>query len=293
VIPALPSPAKLPIPLLVPGAAHAGLLDVVVGDVMGETVGIAGADKLGIAVAAKGDMFVVGIAGAELTPRLLISMAPNGIPVRAKPPGTVDDVDAAEVDVGIDDAAMLLEPEPHIPDVPDVSIIPEDVETPDDPAIPGIAMLSGTAVPVVTVLAVVAGVAVVVAVAGAAVPAAVPPPSKEVVDPYIPDGKIPTDEHDVPPLVMAPLVGIAMVPVTPVGNGLTPGDISSVAPNGTPVGPTDPPAPIPSGEVAPTEDMAESGSVSGSSTWANAGLAQSNGQAVAIITKSLMENSPI
>jgi hypothetical protein len=203
------------------------------------------------------------------------------------------DVDAAEVDVGIDDAAMLLEPEPHIPDVPDVSIIPEDVETPDDPAIPGIAMVSGTAVPVVTVLAVVAGVAVVAAVAGAAVPAAVPPPSKEVVDPYIPDGKIPTDEHDVPPLVMAPLVGIAMVPVTPVGNGLTPGDISSVAPNGTPVGPTDPPAPIPNGEVAPTEGIAESGSVGESSTWANAGLAKSNGQAVATITKSLIENSPI
>jgi hypothetical protein len=176
VIPALPSPAKLPIPLL-PGVAHAGLVDVVVGDVMGETVGIAGADKLGIAVAAKGDMFVVGIAGAELTPRLLISMAPNGIPVRAAPPGTVGDVDAAEVDVGIDDAAMLLEPEPHIPDVPDVSIIPEDVEPPDAAAIPGIAMVSGTAVPVVTVLTVVAGVPVVAAVAGAAVPAAVPPPS--------------------------------------------------------------------------------------------------------------------
>jgi hypothetical protein len=140
------------------------------------------------------------------------------------------------------------------------------------------------------VLAVVAGVAVVAAVAGAAVPAAVPPPSKEVVDPYIPDGKIPTDEHDVPPLVMAPLVGIEMVPVAPVGNGLTPGDISSVAPNGTPVGPTDPPAPIPNGEVAPTEGIAESGSVGESSTWANAGLVQSNGQAAAMITKSLMEN---
>jgi hypothetical protein len=278
---------------LVPGAAHAGLLEIVVGDVVGETVGITGADKLGSAVAAKGDMFVVGIAGAELTPRLLISMAPNGIPVRAKPPGTVGNVDAAEVDVGIDDAAMLLEPEPHIPDVPDVSIIPADVETPDDPAIPGIAMLSGTAVPVVTVLAVVAGVAVVAAVAGATVPAAVPPPSKEAVDPYIPDGKIPTDEHDVPLLVMAPFVGIAMVPVTPVGSGLTPRELSSVAPNGTPVGPTDPPAPIPSGEVAPTEDMAESGSVSGSSIWANAGLAQSNGQAAAMITKSLKEKSPI
>jgi hypothetical protein len=174
VIPALPSPAKLPIPMLVPGVAHAGLLDIVVGDVTGETVGIAGANGLGIAVAAKGEMFVVGIAGAELTPRLLISMAPNGIPVRAKPPGTVGDVDVAEVDVCIDDAAMLLEPEPHIPDIPDVSITPEDVDVPDDSVIP---IVSGTAVPVVTVLTVVAGVPVVAAVAGAAVPAAVPPPS--------------------------------------------------------------------------------------------------------------------
>jgi hypothetical protein len=84
-----------------------------------------------------------------------------------------------------------------------------------------------------------------------------------------------------------------MVPVTPVGTGLTPSDMSSVAPSGTPVAPTEPPAPIPSGEVAPSEGIAVSGSLSGSSTWANAGLAQSNGQAVATITKSLMEDSPI
>ena len=92
---------------------------------------------------------------------------------------------------------------------------------------------------------------------------------------------------------MAPLVGIAMVPVTPVGSGLTPVDMSSVAPSGTPVGPTDPPAPIPSGEVASSEGMAKSGSASASPTWANAALAQSNGQAVAATRKSLMENSPI
>jgi hypothetical protein len=113
------------------------------------------------------------------------------------------------------------------------------------------------------------------------------------VDPYIPDGKVPTEEHGVPPLVMAPLVGIAMVPVTPVGNGLTPGDMSSVAPSGTPVGPTDPPAPIPSGEVALSEGMADSGSASESLTCANAGLAQNNGKAAAAIKKSLMENSPL
>jgi hypothetical protein len=179
VIPALPEPAKLPIPPtpVVPVVAHAGLLDVATGEVVGEAVGIVGANELGIAVLEKGDMFVVGIAGAELTPRLVISMAPNGIPVRVKPPGTVGDVDVAEVEVGIDDAAMLLEPEPHIPDIPDVSITPEDVDIPDVAEIPGIAIVSGTAVPVVTVLTVVAGVPVVAAVAGAAVPVAVPPPS--------------------------------------------------------------------------------------------------------------------
>jgi hypothetical protein len=36
------------------------------------------------------------------------------------------------VDAGLDEAAMLLEPEPHIPDMPDVSSIPEDVDIPGD-----------------------------------------------------------------------------------------------------------------------------------------------------------------
>jgi hypothetical protein len=36
-----------------------------------------------------------------------------------------------DVDVGFDEAVMLLEPEPHIPVSPDVSTIPEDVDTPD------------------------------------------------------------------------------------------------------------------------------------------------------------------
>ena len=38
---------------------------------------------------------------------------------------------AGDVDVGLDDAAMLLEPEPHIPVNPDVSTIPEEVDSPD------------------------------------------------------------------------------------------------------------------------------------------------------------------
>jgi hypothetical protein len=47
--------------------------------------------------------------------------------------------------------------------------------------------------------------------------------------------------------------------------------------------------PIPSGEVAPSEGMA----VSGSSTWANAGLAHSSDQAAATINNGLMEDFPI
>jgi hypothetical protein len=82
---------------------------------------------------------------------LPISVEPNGIPVRAAPPGVVGDVE-----VGVDDAAILLEPEPHIPDNPVVSSIPEVVDIPDVADIP---------------------VPDVAAVAGAAAPAAVPPPS--------------------------------------------------------------------------------------------------------------------
>jgi hypothetical protein len=48
-----------------------------------------------------------------------------------------------------------------------------------------------------------------------------------------------------------PLLGIEIVPVTPMGAGLTPGDAISVEPRGMPVGETAKPVPIPSGEVAP------------------------------------------
>src|SRR3954453_14469606 len=115
---ALPTPA-LPMP---PVVAQVAVLAVV-----GERVGIVGANELGPTVPVMGNTPVVGTAGAELIPRLLISIEPNGIPVRAPPPGVVGVVD---VDVGVDDEAMLLEPEPHIPDIPDVSSIPEDVDIP-------------------------------------------------------------------------------------------------------------------------------------------------------------------
>ena len=248
-VPALPTPA-LPMP---PVAEHVAVLEVA-----GETVGIVGTNELGPTVPTTGNTPVLGTAGAELTPRLLISIEPNGIPVRAAPPSVVGDVD---VDVGTDDEAVLLEPEPHIPDIPDVSSIPEDVDIPavadipDDVDAPAVAVVSDIAV-----------LPVVAAVAGAAFPAAAPPPSKLAVDPNVPDAEIPPVEHVVPLVVMEPLVGIAIVPVTlPVGAGLTPGEVISVAPIGIPVVPTDPLVPIPSGEVAPSEGVAVSGS-SGSST---------------------------
>jgi len=141
-----------------------------------------------------------------------------------------------DVDVGVDDEAILLEPEPHIPDIPEVSSIPEVVDIPDVAEIPDDV---DVAVPDIAVAPDVA------AVAGIAAPTAVPPPSKLAVEPNIPDGEVPEVEH------VVPLLGIAIVPVTPVGIGLTPGEAISVAPIGIPVGETDEPVPKPSGEVAP------------------------------------------
>jgi hypothetical protein len=171
-----------------------------------------------------GDAPSVGTTAAELTPRFPISVDPSGIPVRATPPGVV----------GAVDAVMLLEPEPHIPDMPEVCSISEVVAVPDvaeiadDVESPGEVVIPDAA-----------------AVAGAAVPTAIPPPSKLAVDPNIDDGEVPKVEH------VVPLLGIAIVPVASPGAGLTPGDAISVEPSGMPVGETAEPVPNPSGEVAP------------------------------------------
>jgi hypothetical protein len=95
----------------------------------------------------------------------------------------------------------------------------------------------------------------------------------------------------VPLVVIAPPVGIAIVPVTlPVGAGLTPSDVISVESIGIPAGPTDPPALIPSGEVVPREGMAVNGS--STSTCANAGPAHKD-QAAAAISNGLMQDFSI
>src|ERR1700738_1439769 len=227
VTPALPSPAKLRGPMTVPGLAHAGLLDVVVDEAIGETVGITGTEELGAIAPAMGNALGSGTAGVELTPRLPISKEANGIPVRAAPPSVV-----GEVDVGADDAARLLEPEPHIPDIPDVSSIPKGAED--------------------------VGIADVIDVAA---------------------GGVAVVEHAVP----LPVVGIVIVPVTPVGNGLSPGDVISVAPNGIPAGELVEPVVMPSGEVAPIIGVGVTVPSNGSSTCAIARLpTRSAGSTVAI-----------
>jgi hypothetical protein len=75
----------------------------------------------------------VGSSDAELTPRLPISVEPRGIPVLGLPPGVV-----GAVELGLEDAAMLLEPEPHMPDMPLVSSVPEVVDIPELCVIPDV-----------------------------------------------------------------------------------------------------------------------------------------------------------
>jgi hypothetical protein len=145
----------LVVPLVRPGTLLPVVDETVGGD---ETVGIVGAAEIPRELVV-GNTPIVGTAAAELTPRLPISVDPSGIPVRAAPPGAV-----GEVDVGVDDAVMLLEPEPHIPDNPDVSSIPGVVDIPDVADIPD-------DLPDVAVVPDIA------AVAGVEVPTAIPPPS--------------------------------------------------------------------------------------------------------------------
>jgi hypothetical protein len=105
------------------------------------TVGMTGTTGLGATT--MGDPLTIGTGAAVLTPRLPISIDPNGMPVRAPPPGVVGDVD-----VGVDDETTPLDPAPHIPDAPAACTIPGMADIPD-----------------------------VAPVAGATLPTAIPPPS--------------------------------------------------------------------------------------------------------------------
>jgi hypothetical protein len=133
--------------------AH-GIVLVVVDETVGgnAAIGIVGVDVTALTV---GDIPGVGTTGAALTPRLPTSVDPNGIPLRT---GLL--VVVGDVDVGVDDAAILLEPEPHIPVNPDVSSMPEDVDSPDVAVIavdvdipdgatpPDVAAMAGAEIPV-------------------------------------------------------------------------------------------------------------------------------------------------
>jgi hypothetical protein len=266
VIPAVPAPAKLPIPGVVP-LVHAGLLDAVVGKVVGESVGIVGAIGDGPTGLTVGNTLGNGTGGVDPTPRLVISNDPKGIPVRAPPPGVV-----GEVDVGAEDAARLLEPEPHIPDIPDVSSVPED------PEFIGISDVNVVDKVDVVDVAVVPEFA---AVAGVAVPIPIPPPSKLAVEPNISEGEVATVGHAVLLLV----VGMVIVPVTPVGPGLTPGEVISMAPSGIPVGEA---AAMPSGEVAPTVGVGATVPSNCPSTCATAALPANNAGRTAATSQNLV-----
>ncbi|ANW03764.1 hypothetical protein [Bradyrhizobium icense] len=189
------------------------------GRVRAGIVGIVGAMVLIV-----GTTPIVGTAAAELTPRLAISVEPMGMPVRATPPGVTGDI-------GVDDAARLPEPAPHMLDVPEVSIradvggMPDD-DIPDEFGAPAIGIAD-------------------IALCGVTVPTATPPPSKVAADPNIVDGAVPMVEQKVLPIV----------PVWSAGAGLMPGDAISVAPSGIPVPPTGALGTMPSGEVAASEGV--------------------------------------
>jgi hypothetical protein len=87
-------------------------------------------------------------------------------------------------------------------------------------------------------------------------------------DPNVPNGEVATVEHAAPLLTF----GMAIVPVTPLGTGLTPGNVPGT---GKPFGPTGAPGAVPSEEVTPSGGMTVP-------TWANAGLQQIKGQAATI-----------
>jgi hypothetical protein len=72
---------------------------------------------------------------------------------------------------------------------------------------------------------------------------------------------------------------MAIVPVTPLGTGLTVGD----APSCKPLAPTGAPGTLPSEEVTPSEGVTVP-------TWANTGLQHTKSHAVATVKNGLMED---
>jgi hypothetical protein len=76
-----------------------------------------------------------GTASKVLMPRLLISVDPRGIPTPRLEPLTVD--------VGVDDAAGFVAPEPHMLERPEVSIMAVVVDIADPDIAPDVAVPVG------------------------------------------------------------------------------------------------------------------------------------------------------
>jgi hypothetical protein len=190
--------------------ARQGIVDAVDGELAAGMIGL-----LGTVVVTVGMALGPGTASNVLMPRLPISVDPKGIPT-PRP-------ELLAVEVGVDEAAGFVAPEPHMLERPEVSIIAVVAES---------AVVSGDiAEPDIALAMLVLGL----------VASESPPPSYVALEPTIVEGAMPAVEQT----VAVPAGGAT------VGNGLTPGEAISVAPNGIPVPPTAVLGPIPSGEVAP------------------------------------------
>jgi hypothetical protein len=112
-----------------------------------------------------------------------------------------------------------------------------------------------------------------------------PPPSKSVVEPDVPGFAMPVE----PPSAPAPEHAVAPPIAGTAGDapdviGLTPGDASSVAPSGIPVGATGAAGPIPSGDVMPSGD----GELASPPICAVAEPVPNNAEAIASINRRVM-----
>jgi hypothetical protein len=173
------------------------------------------------------------------------------MPVLGRPPGAVGVV-------GVDDIAGLAAPDPHMPDMPDVSISPDVGAMPEAVDAACIAIVP----------------AVDIGPCGVAAASATPPPSKLFAEPNITDGAV--------PMVVQPLLPVAD---EEVGAGLTPGEAISVAPSGMPVPPTGALGTMPSGEVTASDGVGIT-----AACCARTGL-HSNAEAAVTIRKRFMEPS--
>jgi hypothetical protein len=153
------------VPETLPGVVVVTNSDTAGGDVTTGIVGIGNPTAVAV-----GATPIVGTVAAELTPRLAISVESKGIPTRGAPPGVLGVV-------GADEAVTLFEPEPHIPDIPDVSIVPDGVARPELCSMPDVVDIPDVAEMPVDMLEDGAVPPAMAPVAGVEAPTDIPPPS--------------------------------------------------------------------------------------------------------------------